>query len=73
MTNWYLWDEREGDVTKCQHCNKGINGSKYYILSSQLGNQGEMITVGAGCVKKLTGRTIKEIKSDTNKAIEASL
>jgi hypothetical protein len=69
MVNWYIWDERDGDETRCEHCNKKINGSKYYILSNELGDKGKMFTIGSGCVKKFTGKTIKEIKADTNKAI----
>lgn len=67
---WYIWDERDGDITKCHHCNKAIKGSKYYMLSRTLGTSGEIFNIGSGCVKKYTGKTIKEIKVDTDQAIK---
>ncbi|MGG1940419.1 hypothetical protein ABFY57_12085 [Paenibacillus polymyxa] len=70
---WYLFDERDGQTVTCEHCKKLVNAqsakSKYYILQSELFNERNMITIGAGCVKVFTGQTIKEIKEVTEQAI----
>jgi hypothetical protein len=66
----FLFDERTGDNVRCEHCNKEIKKSKYYIIQEKLYDESNMKIIGSGCIKQVTGMTIKELKKHTEKAME---
>jgi hypothetical protein len=65
MIKIYLFDERSGDHVKCTHCNKEIKKSKYYIIQEKLFDESNMQIIGSGCLMKVTGMAIKELKKHT--------